>query len=175
MRCSIHDFKLTLLFRRAGELVKTAEVSASTPQRKSAQQGIPGVSPRDQVSTAPQSLRFARSCYDHLAGRLGVDLCDAMMRIGVLSADFSLRDAEPLRRIGVDTEAGRNRIASRPCLDWSERRFHAAGYIPARLMRRMLDVEWLTRSRVPRQLVLTSSGRENLRESFGLDYRDLSV
>src|SRR5712692_3975123 len=95
------------------------------------------VGPRDAA------LRAARTCYDHLAGRLGVALADAMVAGGYaeLANDAGVvtgAGIELLGRVGIDVDAlltrrGRRsaRILCRPCLDWSERRPHLAGVLGA--------------------------------------------
>ena len=109
------------------------------------------VGPRDAA------LRAARTCYDHLAGRLGVALADAMVAAGYaeLGSDGGIvTDAGIgfLGRIGIDVEAllaGRGkrstRVLCRPCLDWSERRPHLAGAVGAALCTHSLDKKWVRR------------------------------
>src|SRR5262245_45745376 len=109
------------------------------------------VGPRDAA------LRAARTCYDHLAGRLGVALADAMVASGYteLGSDGGIvTDAGLgfLGRIGIDVEAlqarrGKRpaRVLCRPCLDWSERRPHLAGAIGAALCTHCLEKKWVRR------------------------------
>src|SRR5246127_5589746 len=94
------------------------------------------VPPRRQPRSAnDEALRFARSCYDHLAGTVGVAIADALTASGhvVLSDDGGeLTDsgARFLTRFGatLTPQTGSRRIYCRPCLDWSERRYHVAGF-----------------------------------------------
>ncbi|MBE3014433.1 winged helix-turn-helix transcriptional regulator [Microbispora sp. NEAU-D428] len=119
-------------------------------------------------------LREARSCYDHLAGRVGVELYDALVREGCLiEADggclLTASGADALTELGVDVERvrrARRRFAP-DCLDWLERRPHLGGALGAAVLDRLLAREWLVRGTVPRALRLTGPGREGLERIFG--------
>ncbi|MEV4298227.1 ArsR/SmtB family transcription factor [Microbispora rosea] len=119
-------------------------------------------------------LREARSCYDHLAGRVGVELYDALVREGrLVEADggclLTASGAEALAELGVDVEQvrrARRRFAP-DCLDWLERRPHLGGALGAAVLDRLLAREWLVRGTVPRALRLTGAGREGLGRIFG--------
>jgi DNA-binding transcriptional ArsR family regulator len=145
------------------------EVAAyQQPQRKRLTVG-----PRDAA------LRTARICYDHLAGRLGVALADALVadghaeftKEGGLVTDSGLRF---LSRIGVDAAAilspsGRRsrRALCRPCLDWSERRIHLGGALGAAICRLSFDQGWIRRVDGSRAVTITPSGHQAYREHFG--------
>lgn len=124
----------------------------------------------------PESLRQARSCYDHLAGALAVALLRALERNRLLSLqakDYRLSDKgeQALADFGLDL--GRMRGAKRrfacACLDWSEREFHLGGALGAGLLEELLRRRWLLRNEGSRVLHLTPAGRRGLRESFGVD------
>jgi DNA-binding transcriptional ArsR family regulator len=114
-----------------------------------------------------QELRHARSCYDHLAGRLGVVLADALVARGALAIHdgaFAVpRPAAPLYgEMGVDVAAldtGRRPLV-RACVDWTERRPHVAGALGAALLGALLERGWLIRRRDGRALRVTPAGRE---------------
>jgi DNA-binding transcriptional ArsR family regulator len=121
------------------------------------------------------ALRTARTCYDHLAGRLGVALADALAerRHIVLAEDGG--EVTPsgegfLQGFGVDSRrVSRGRRAfCRPCLDWSERRFHLAGALGAALAARAFDLGWLERKRDTRAVLVTPAGRGGFAETFGI-------
>jgi DNA-binding transcriptional ArsR family regulator len=128
-------------------------------------------------SAQDDALRFARTCYDHLAGRLGVALADALVarRYLVLSEEggaLTRAGERALVKFGVDLSpkhAGR-RIFCRACLDWSERRYHIAGLVGAEICRRSLQLGWLKRARESRAMHLTPAGRRGLRETFGVSF-----
>ena len=134
------------------------------------------VPPRHQPrSAADEALRFARTCYDHIAGTVGVALADALRAAGhaVLSDDGGeLTDggARLLQRFGVAPapKTKSRRVYCRPCLDWSERRYHVAGFVGAEICRCCLERGWLTRMRDTRALQLTPEGRSGLAETFGV-------
>jgi DNA-binding transcriptional ArsR family regulator len=128
-------------------------------------------------SQRAEALRFARSCYDHLAGVVGVALADALLRAGALRTvagrdyDVTPQGEELLDGLGVDVaELRRQRRAfARQCLDWTERTPHLSGALGAALLARLLDLGWLVRGRVPRGLVLTSTGRDGLAQALGVE------
>jgi len=126
-------------------------------------------------SARDEALLLARTCYDHLAGRLGVALADALAARGhiVLGEDggeVTEAGAAFLQDFGVDlSAAGRQRrIFCRPCLDWSERRPHLAGALGAALASRCFALGWIARHRDSRALVIRPSGEDGLRRTFGL-------
>jgi DNA-binding transcriptional ArsR family regulator len=120
---------------------------------------------------------FARTCYDHLAGRLGVELADALQRRGFLVPDNSTYEITPkgdifLDDLGVDRSQlyGRRSFATQ-CQDWTERRSHIGGALGAALLREILAKGWLAKSRIPRLLRLTSRGESELCAKLGLAAR----
>ena len=116
--------------------------------------------------------RAARSCYDHLAGRLGVAVCDALCASGALEpGSLALRDPDPLERLGVDVAAVRagRRPLTRACLDWSERRPHLAGGLGASLLAVLLERAWVARRPGGRALRVTSAGHAGLERVLGID------
>jgi len=126
-------------------------------------------------SADDEALRFARSCYDHLAGKLGVALADALVARGYVALSDDGGEVTPsgaagLSRFGVAVDTSSKRIYCRGCLDWSERRHHIAGHIGAELLQRCLERGWLTRRRGTRILTLTPAGRRGLREVFGVEF-----
>ena len=117
------------------------------------------------------ALRDARLCYDHLAGRLGVSLCDAMLRrdyIVLADGGGELTDAGArfLTDLGVDLEQARGakRRYCRTCLDWTERRPHISGAVGASLAAALLAREWIARIPDSRALTITAAGRKKLAE-----------
>jgi DNA-binding transcriptional ArsR family regulator len=126
-------------------------------------------------SAADQALRFARTCYDHLAGTVGVALTDALAARGHIILSDEGGEVTPegfafLTTFGVDLAAqpkGR-RLFCQPCLDWSERRYHLKGRVGAGLLCRCLDLGWFQRERDTRALRITAAGRAGLAEVFGI-------
>jgi DNA-binding transcriptional ArsR family regulator len=133
----------------------------------------PFTGPRDPA------LRLARTCYDHLAGRLGVAIADALIARGHihLGSDAGLLTASGarlLRRIGMDmcqlepACVGRGRILCRPCLDWSERRPHLAGVLGSALCSLSLAQNWIRRRPDSRVVTITPMGYRSYDEYFGV-------
>jgi DNA-binding transcriptional ArsR family regulator len=125
-------------------------------------------------SIQDDALRFARTCYDHLAGQVGVAIADALV-----SADHVILTDEGgevtdagmrfLTRFGADVAPRSRRIFCRPCLDWSERRYHLAGLVGAEICRRCLELGWVVRHRDTRAVRITPVGLAGLADEFGCD------
>jgi len=135
---------------------------------------------RPPLTAGPKdaALRAARTCYDHLAGRLGVAVAEALAGSGYveLAADAGLvteAGIEFFGRIGIELDAiatcngSRSaRILCRPCLDWSERRPHIAGAIGAALCAHSFAQDWIRRGNGTRAVTITSKGERVFREEF---------
>ncbi|MDE9367570.1 helix-turn-helix transcriptional regulator [Luteipulveratus sp. YIM 133132] len=145
--------------------------------------------------TGAQRLRDARTCYDHLAGRLGVRVTAHLVDIAVLRRtdggdgvhrshsdalsspahgspyELGARAAEGLARWGVNLAAlrehGRSRPVLRFCTDWTEQRYHLAGGLGAALLRSVRDQGWVEDGPRPRELVITRHGEEALADLLG--------
>ncbi|HEY2527122.1 MAG TPA: winged helix-turn-helix domain-containing protein [Xanthobacteraceae bacterium] len=134
--------------------------------------------PRHQPRSAhDDALRFARSCYDHLAGQLGVAITDALVAMGHISltdegGEITRSGARFLSAFGADLRPQTRRVFCQPCLDWTERRYHLKGLVGSRILYRLLELEWLKRVLGSRTLRLTSSGRAGLSEVFHIEIND---
>ncbi len=125
------------------------------------------------VSKADEAMHTARTCYDHLAGRLGVGLADTLCSRGhvVLAEDggeVTAQGHDFFERFGVALVKDRRRIFCRACVDWTERRPHLAGAVGAALASRCFDLGWVKRMREGRALAITPAGRSGLRDVFGI-------
>jgi len=145
--------------------------------------------------TRAQAVRAARTCYDHLAGRLGVDLMGSLLERGFLrggdghydrtragadrpsayghDVDYRLSDhgADKLLALGVDVDAafaGR-RPPIRYCVDWSEQDHHLSGALGAALAARLFDLGWVKRLPRTRAVLVTDGGRRGLGEEFDIE------
>jgi DNA-binding transcriptional ArsR family regulator len=127
-----------------------------------------------------RDLAWARTCYDHLAGRVGVALMDALVDGGMVDVTAGpaltptgrawLSDFAP----GVDL-SGRRRPVLRPCLDWTERRHHLGGAAAAALCSVFAERGWTRQRAGERAVTLTDAGRTGLSVEFGLDVDSLTV
>jgi DNA-binding transcriptional ArsR family regulator len=123
------------------------------------------------------ALREARMCYDHLAGRLGVALCDTMLRRDYLvlvdgAGELTGAGIRFLTGLGVDLERARGakRRYCRTCLDWTERRPHLSGAVGASLAAALVERGWITRIPDSRALSITALGRRKLAELGVVDH-----
>ncbi|MCX4750759.1 ArsR family transcriptional regulator [Kitasatospora sp. NBC_01287] len=118
------------------------------------------------------ALARARTCYDHLAGTVGVAIYDAMTERGLLDRTSGLRLTEQggewLAALEVAVPAGGQRPAVLACLDWTERRPHLAGAVGAAFCRHALAAGWVTRIGSTRAVAITAAGQAVLRERLGI-------
>lgn len=122
-------------------------------------------------------LRQARTCYSHLAGRLGVALADAVIAGGWLEADgrdyrLTPTGVRSLRGLGIVVPARRSPAPARRCIDWTERRPHIAGLVGTALADLALDRGWIRRLRGTRAVMVTSRGRTQLRTVFNVRWEE---
>jgi DNA-binding transcriptional ArsR family regulator len=127
-------------------------------------------------ATRSQLLRYARTCYDHLAGEVGVAVARALERDGALARrdrTFVLGRRAHARFTALGIDLGELERQRRPlvrgCLDWSERDLHVAGGLGAALTERLLALGWIKQRAGHRSVELTDAGRAGLAAEFGLD------
>jgi DNA-binding transcriptional ArsR family regulator len=127
---------------------------------------------RQFVPNTPNRLRAARTCYDHIAGGLGVGLHDRLHARGWLSPDYEVtpKGVKALAAAGVDVDAARalRRRFAYACLDWSERRPHVGGALGWALLNAALKRRWVTQDLDSRALAVTKLGERELQSRFGL-------
>jgi hypothetical protein len=136
------------------------------------------------VPSTPSRLRAARTCYDHMAGKVGVLLHDRFKALGWLAGsnakdnanandnayDLTPNGTKAFEALGIDIEATRTlrRRFACACLDWSERRPHVGGALGAALLRIALKRRWVLQDLDSRVLDVTSIGRREMLTRFGL-------
>ncbi|MEU5319641.1 winged helix-turn-helix domain-containing protein [Streptomyces sp. NPDC021056] len=132
------------------------------------------VRPRNlRESSAGSAMARGRTCYDHLAGRLGIAVTDAMTSRALLRQDtgFALTEAglKWFGEVGIALDRKGRRPLARACLDWTERRPHLAGVAGAALCRHALDAGWCVRIGSERAVKVTPSGERALTELLGIE------
>ncbi|MHB1468459.1 MAG: ArsR/SmtB family transcription factor [Solirubrobacteraceae bacterium] len=164
------------------ELIESLARLAPTFEIRSLRQG-----------TRAQALRRARTCYDHLAGRLGVALCRALIEAGAITGGDGVHRPESARgdrlssaggdiaytltpagqmhlaRIGVGLPepSADGQVALRYCVDWTEQRHHISGAVGRALATRLVELRWIERDRHSRAVRLTAAGEAELPRAFG--------
>jgi DNA-binding transcriptional ArsR family regulator len=150
----------TLAGPHVGELIEAVARVAPAQPITSLRQG-----------TRAHAVRYARRCYDHLAGKLGVAVTDALQEQGMIvarsGADYTVTEhgATRLTELGIDTSSG---DVVRRCLDWTEQRNHIAGPLGRALLTRLFDIGWLARDSSTRAVRLTDAGRAHLPLRLGV-------
>jgi DNA-binding transcriptional ArsR family regulator len=152
----------TLAGPEVGELIEAVARVAPVRPVSSLRQG-----------TRAHAVRYARSCYDHLAGRVGVAVADALCGRGLLERArdeqgfaVTAAGAATLADLGVHVREGE---LARACVDWTEQRAHVAGPLGRVLLARLLDLGWLAREQRSRALRVTEAGSAALPERLGVE------
>lgn len=155
----------------------------ASPEVARVVEGLLSLAPAEPVrslrgSTRQAQLRSARTCYDHLAGALGIGLTDAMITRGWLTFD-AVQEVLTLTPSGeaqaecwgwnIDTR--RRMPLVRPCLDWSERRYHVAGQVGRALAAWLFDQGWVVRGAAERVVLVTEIGQRALTEYLGFTWQ----
>jgi DNA-binding transcriptional ArsR family regulator len=138
--------------------------------------------PRLRPIRIDDTMRQARMCYDHIAGRLGVVLADSLREHGRVEFADDGGLVTPsgeafFAKLGLDLSGARQsrRVFCRPCIDWSERRAHLAGSVGAALADRLMDLRWIARKRDTRALTITPIGWGKIEQTFGCSLHDHTV
>lgn len=120
-------------------------------------------------------VKYCRSCYDHLAGFVGVKIVETLETQGYLTKSKNIylvseRGWEWFELLNISKEDFNNnrRPITRQCLDWSERRPHLAGQLGAAFLNKMFDRKWFKKVEFSRELIITSKGREELYKMLGI-------
>jgi DNA-binding transcriptional ArsR family regulator len=152
----------------------------ASPEVGHALEAFQVIAPRPPVRSLRQSeetkaLCFARTCYDHLAGKLGVSITQAMLQRGYLAAEeqnylLTTEGEQWLIHLGVDVSQARQKRRSfaASCLDWSERHHHLAGALGASLATRLFEQRWIIRAPTSRAVRLTELGQKELFQELDL-------
>ncbi|MCT9011362.1 ArsR/SmtB family transcription factor [Streptomyces rhizosphaerihabitans] len=156
--------------------VRLADAGVAQLVEDLAAQVAPGAAERPRTlreAAAGSAMARGRTCYDHLAGRLGIALTDALTGRGLLRQDtgFALTDAglRWFEAAGIPLDRTGRRPLARACLDWTERRPHLAGTAGAALCRHALDAGWCVRIGSDRAVKVTPDGERAFAELLGIE------
>ncbi|MFE5851636.1 ArsR/SmtB family transcription factor [Streptomyces sp. NPDC056500] len=145
------------------ELIET--LASMAPRQTAPPRSLPAVN-------RSRALARARTCYDHLAGALGVAITAAMTERRLLDWEHGLRltgdGTAWLGELGITLPPATRRSPVRSCVDWTERRPHLAGAAGAAVCRHAFDSGWITRIGTGRAIALTDVGRAALRDGLGM-------
>jgi DNA-binding transcriptional ArsR family regulator len=145
--------------------------SLAQPSIAAAIESLAVIAPRRPATSLRQArigsdLQVARTCYDHLAGALGVALFDALLKERLLTPELAAttKGKRRLSELGIAVEQAAigRRPFTRRCLDWSERRHHLAGALGAAIATRFFELGWIERLPSSRAVRVTDSGRRAL-------------
>ena len=135
------------------------------------------VSPAIQTSKIEKeqnsALKYCRTCYDHLAGKVGVSITDSLLKQKLIvqkrsTFQLSGKGEKWFSDFGIDLKdlKKQKRTFIRPCLDWTERTYHLAGSLGASLLDVMLASDWIRRTKNSRAIVITFRGQSKLYDHF---------
>ena len=126
---------------------------------------------REEKNYVNGEIRFCRTCYDHLAGKVAVDLARSLLQQKILTVkgeEFSItpKGKKWFAEIGIDVNnlEKTKRYLAKPCLDWTERKYHLAGSLGAAFLLQMLKMNWIKPKATSRILFLTEKGENELRK-----------
>jgi DNA-binding transcriptional ArsR family regulator len=128
------------------------------------------------LSQQARALGAARMCYDHLAGRLSVELTDSFVAHEYIVLDDDVAEITTAGTrfltafgVGLPHRRSSRRHFCRLCLDWTERRLHIAGAVGVAITRRCFDLGWIERTPRSHAVIVTTSGRRGFQKTFGID------
>jgi DNA-binding transcriptional ArsR family regulator len=135
---------------------------------------IPNVKHRKIVNNKENSaIKYCRTCYDHLAGKVGVLITEALLEQKILAVEANTYVVTNLgdpffSELAIDVAELKKsrRIFAKPCLDWSERKHHLAGALGAALLDKMLSLDYIRRTKNSRAIIITSKGQLQLYDRF---------
>lgn len=121
-------------------------------------------------------VKYCRTCYDHLAGKVGVQIADKLVSKNIIELQDKMyvvteKGTKFFSEFGLElTELQKQRrYFAKACLDWSERKYHLAGSLANALLEKMLELDWVRRTKNSRAIVITSVGKRGLRDKFGIE------
>lgn len=136
---------------------------------------MPQPAAKNNLTKDFSAIKYCRTCYDHLAGKVGVLITDSLLKQKIIidrnnTFELSNKGEKWFSNIGIsiDDLKQQRRSFIRPCLDWSERRYHIAGSLAASLLDKMLSSDWIRKTKNSREVIITAKGQKKLYEHFDL-------
>ena len=124
-------------------------------------------------TTDISDIKYCRTCYDHLAGKVGVLITEKLVlqkMIELQNKTYTLttKGNKFFKDFGIDMNElqSKRRVLAKPCLDWSERKYHISGSLGAALLNKMLHSDWLRRKKNSRAIIITSKGQSEIYNRF---------
>lgn len=129
--------------------------------------------PKKSIIEKYSPIKHCRTCYDHLAGKIGVALTDSLLEQKIIVDNKNVFEISPKGEkwfsdfgINVDEVKKQRRLFLKPCLDWSERRNHIAGSLATSIFDKMVSNDWLRKTNDSRAIIITGKGEKELYEYF---------
>jgi len=132
----------------------------------------PEISAKKKTENYPP-IKYCRTCYDHLAGKIGVALAESLLQQKIIIEKNNTFEISPEGEkwfsdfgVNIGDAKKQKRIFLKPCLDWSERRYHIAGSVGTLLLNKMLEQDWIRRTANSRVIIITAKGEKEMLKSF---------
>ena len=132
----------------------------------------PEISAKKKTENYPP-IKYCRTCYDHLAGKIGVALAESLLEQKIIieknnTFEITSEGEKWFSDFGVNIGDAKKqkRIFLKPCLDWSERRYHIAGSVGTLLLNKMLEQDWIRRTANSRVIIITAKGEKEMLQNF---------
>jgi len=154
----------------------------SNQEVASAIEGIANLIPKDRhrkIFSNDSNIQHCRTCYDHLAGKIGVEITNKLLSEKYLELEnrayiITKKGEIFFNDFGIDILElkKQRRTFAKPCLDWSERKHHMAGSLAAALVNKMLELDWIRRIANSRAILITSKGEIELKEKLNVNIQN---
>lgn len=151
----------------------------SNQEVASAIEGIANLIPKERhkkIFISDSNIKYCRTCYDHLAGRIGVEITEQLLSENYIELEnktFTITKKGEIffTNFGIDTLKlkKQRRTFAKPCLDWSERKHHISGSLATAILNKMLELDWIRRIASSRAIIITSNGKKGFYEKFKLN------
>src|ERR1700730_12059443 len=170
--------KMSRLGRHRYYSLAGSDVAAALEAMGTLCNGLRPLQPPADGSIVP--IRIARTCYDHLAGKVAVQICESLQERQLLAPvddtfRVTARGERGFEELGIDlisVRSNRKRPLVRRCLDWTERKFHLAGTAGAALLDLFREREWIKREVGSRVVTITGNGRMAFKAHFGITFKE---